>query len=93
MIYRGHVRNGCVMLDNPAILPEGAAVCIELTVPGPATREASEWDAEQESRSSQVRRDRDVRLPDLKTLLLEMPDVGDDALFARLRDLPRDVEL
>lgn len=93
MIYRGHVRNGCVMLDNPANLPEGAAVCIELTVPGPATWEASDWDAEQESQPLPARRDRDVRFPDLKTLLLEMPDDGDDALFARLRDLPRDVEL
>lgn len=28
-----------------------------------------------------------------KAVLLEMPDVGDDADFARIRDLPRGVDL
>ncbi len=30
MTYRGHVRNGLVVLDEPAELPEGAAVRVEL---------------------------------------------------------------
>jgi antitoxin FitA len=30
--------------------------------------------------------------PDLKAVLLAMPDVGDDALFARLPDLPREID-
>lgn len=30
---------------------------------------------------------------DLKTVLLEMPDVGEDADFGRIRDLPRRVDL
>jgi hypothetical protein len=30
MNYRGHVKNGVVLLDEPAQLPEGAAVCVEL---------------------------------------------------------------
>ena len=30
MTYRGHVRNGKVVLDEPAGLPEGAEVRIEL---------------------------------------------------------------
>lgn len=30
---------------------------------------------------------------DLKTLLLEMPDVGDDSDFERIRDFPRPVDL
>lgn len=30
---------------------------------------------------------------DLKTVLLEMPDLGDDDDFARIHDLPRPVEL
>ena len=30
MIYRGHVRNGTVVLDEPVVLPEGIAVEVEL---------------------------------------------------------------
>lgn len=30
---------------------------------------------------------------DLKTILLEMPDVGEDADFGRIHDLPRRVDL
>lgn len=30
---------------------------------------------------------------DLKAVLLEMPDVGDDADFDRIRDLPRRIDL
>ncbi len=30
MVFRGHVRNGMVRLDEPAMLPEGAAVRIEV---------------------------------------------------------------
>lgn len=29
MSFRGHVRNGVVVLDEPADLPEGAGVCVE----------------------------------------------------------------
>jgi hypothetical protein len=36
MTYRGHVKNGMVMLDNGARLPDGAAVLVEL-VPERAT--------------------------------------------------------
>ena len=35
----------------------------------------------------------DEDFPDLKSVLLAMPDVGDDADFARLRELPGDVDL
>ena len=31
--------------------------------------------------------------PDLKALLLAMPDAGDEADFARVREYPRDVDL
>ncbi|MFW6161299.1 MAG: hypothetical protein ACODAJ_00935 [Planctomycetota bacterium] len=31
MTYRGHVKNGVVVLDEPAELPEGAEVRVELT--------------------------------------------------------------
>jgi hypothetical protein len=31
MTYRGHVKDGLVVLDEPAPLPEGAAVCVELS--------------------------------------------------------------
>lgn len=31
--------------------------------------------------------------PDLKALLFAMPDVGEDADFERVRDLPRDLDL
>ncbi|MBM3333475.1 hypothetical protein FJY63_02325 [Candidatus Sumerlaeota bacterium] len=34
MTYRGHVRNGTVALDEPAVLPEGAEV--EVSVRGPS---------------------------------------------------------
>jgi hypothetical protein len=30
MTYRGHVKNGVVVLDEPAPLPEGASVRVEL---------------------------------------------------------------
>jgi hypothetical protein len=30
MTYRGHVKNGAVVLDTPAALPEGAAVEVSL---------------------------------------------------------------
>jgi hypothetical protein len=30
MAYRGHVRNGIVELDEPASLPEGAEVSVEM---------------------------------------------------------------
>ncbi|MBI4556614.1 MAG: hypothetical protein HY706_03455 [Candidatus Hydrogenedentes bacterium] len=36
MTYKGHVENGAIVLDDPAELPEGAAVNIEL-VPSPAS--------------------------------------------------------
>lgn len=29
MSYRGHIKNGVVVLDDPAALPEGAAVEVE----------------------------------------------------------------
>jgi hypothetical protein len=38
MTYRGHVRNGAVVLDDPAVLPEGAAV--EVSVIAPSASEA-----------------------------------------------------
>jgi hypothetical protein len=31
--------------------------------------------------------------PDLKALLLAMPDVGEDADFSRVREYPRDIDL
>ena len=37
--------------------------------------------------------DADDSFPDLKALLLAMPDVGDDAIFERLRDMPREIDL
>ena len=33
MTYRGHVENGVVVLDEPASLPEGAKVRVELEAP------------------------------------------------------------
>jgi len=30
MTYRGHVKNGAVVLDDPVGLPEGAAVAVEV---------------------------------------------------------------
>lgn len=35
----------------------------------------------------------DQNFPDLKDLLMQMPDVGCDADFARKRELPRDLDL
>lgn len=37
--------------------------------------------------------DEDVQGGDFKAALLAMPDVGEDEDFARVHDLPRDVEL
>jgi hypothetical protein len=31
--------------------------------------------------------------PDLKAILLDMPNVGEDADFARVREMPRDLDL
>ena len=33
MTYRGHVKNGVIVLDEPADLPEGADVHVELAEP------------------------------------------------------------
>jgi len=33
MIYRGHVKNGVVVLDASAALPDGAEVRVELVLP------------------------------------------------------------
>ncbi len=38
MTYRGHVRNGQIALDEPARLPEGAEVYVE--VPGTGNAES-----------------------------------------------------
>ena len=35
----------------------------------------------------------EVAFPDLKALLMEMPGAGADEDFARLREVPRDVDL
>ena len=33
MVYKGHVKNGAIVLDEPANLPEGAVVRVELAGP------------------------------------------------------------
>jgi predicted DNA-binding antitoxin AbrB/MazE fold protein len=33
MVYKGHVENGVIRVDDPVELPEGAIVRIELAVP------------------------------------------------------------
>lgn len=33
MVYRGHVKNGVVVLEPSAVLPEGAEVRVEIVVP------------------------------------------------------------
>jgi hypothetical protein len=38
MTYRGHIKNGSVVLDEPALLPEGAEVDIAVRSPLPASR-------------------------------------------------------
>ncbi len=30
MVYHGHIKDGRVVLDEPAVLPEGAAVSVEV---------------------------------------------------------------
>ena len=37
--------------------------------------------------------DGDDEFPDLKALLGSMPEVGDDAIFERIGELPRDLDL
>ena len=39
MTYKGHVRNGAIVLDEPVRLPEGAPVKIELTIQLPDSSE------------------------------------------------------
>jgi hypothetical protein len=40
MVYRGHVKQGVVVLDDPVTLPEGASVEVAvLEAPGPAATE------------------------------------------------------
>jgi hypothetical protein len=41
MVYRGHVKGGLVVLDNPSDLPEGAEVRVQLVSPREAARERS----------------------------------------------------
>ncbi|HEY2416128.1 MAG TPA: hypothetical protein VGI40_28055 [Pirellulaceae bacterium] len=49
MVFRGHVKNGVVLLDEPATLPEGAPVQVELLEYPLETR--SEPNGEQKSLS------------------------------------------
>ncbi len=37
MVYRGHVKNGVVVLDEPAPLPEGAEVRVEVVAAADVT--------------------------------------------------------
>lgn len=39
MVYRGHIKDGVVVLDDPSELPEGAAVRIEVVEPDSATEQ------------------------------------------------------
>lgn len=55
MTYRGQVKNGQIMLDEPALLPEGAHVNVEVAEQGAdfstaAAREASELRADSDAR-------------------------------------------
>lgn len=47
MVYRGHVRNGVVELDEPGSLPEGAEVSVEMV---PVRKESAEGRESSESR-------------------------------------------
>jgi len=42
MVYRGHVKNGVAVLDEPTVLPEGAEVRIELATPTDSIAELRE---------------------------------------------------
>jgi len=42
MTYRGHVKNGQILLDEPAALPEGAQVSVEIV--GNNDDNPSVWD-------------------------------------------------
>ena len=37
MTYHGHVKNGQILLDEVALLPEGAAVHVDVFPPTPST--------------------------------------------------------
>ncbi len=39
MVYKGHVENGVIRVDDPVELPEGAIVRIELAVPAASEEE------------------------------------------------------
>lgn len=48
MVFHGHVRNGIVILDQPAELPEGAEVLVEVISPPagqkkPQRRQGGQW--------------------------------------------------
>ena len=46
MVFHGHVRNGVVVLDAPARLPEGASVRVEVIADDeshPAPRQGGQW--------------------------------------------------
>lgn len=46
MVYRGHVRNGVVVLDDPAVrLPDGAEVQIAVVAPADESVAADKGDA------------------------------------------------
>lgn len=46
MTYRGHVKDGQIAFDEPVVLPEGAAVCVEVVespAEGGVAGEATIW--------------------------------------------------
>jgi hypothetical protein len=43
MTYRGHVKNGVVLLDEPADLPDGSAVEVMPVAPAGSASDAGQW--------------------------------------------------
>jgi hypothetical protein len=42
MVYRGHVENGVIQLDDAVTLPNGTEVRVEVVVPAPAEKSEEE---------------------------------------------------
>jgi hypothetical protein len=63
MVYRGHVKNGVVVLEPPIVLPEGAEVCVEIV---PAEGETPLLDGQAQTLGQKLTKyaGRAVALPD-----------------------------
>src|SRR4051794_36853710 len=95
--FPGHLFSHFLLSAIIAIMGQLVVRNLEETLVRKLKKRAVEHGVSAEEEHRQILRkalaEPDDDFPDLKGVLLSMPDVGDDAIFTRLPDLPRDIDL